>query len=328
MPIGLGLASSHAPAVAAPVDQWPALYSRFISKVPQPPTAAAETEEVRREHFHRIHRAFDVLQERLSAYQPELLIMIGGDQSEMFDASNVPNLMLYVGEEAWAEVGGGGLMGGQAQEPDVLRLRIDAETSRWLLHKLVCEEEFDVAVSSEQQHLGPRGRGLPHAFYRPVPFLTPNADVPLVLLYENTYDPPSLSARRCYDLGRALARLLADDPRRIAIYGSGGLSHDPGGPRAGWIDVPLDQWFLGQIEKGNGIGTTAMYSFDSMTMRGGTGEMRAWITVAGAMEEMGSRAVVVDYIPSHHAVTGLGWAYWDGSSFEASQRPGQKSASS
>jgi protocatechuate 4,5-dioxygenase beta chain len=53
-----------------------------------------------------------------------------------------------------------------------------------------------------------------------------------------------------------------------------------------------------------------MYQFDSMTMRSGTGEMRAWITTGGAMEEMGSRAVVVDYIPAHHAVTGLGFAYW------------------
>lgn len=39
--------------------------------------------------------------------------------------------------------------------------------------------------------------------------------------------------------------------------------------------------------------------------------MRAWITVAGAMEAIGSRATVVDYVPSHHAVTGLAWAYWE-----------------
>ena len=39
-----------------------------------------------------------------------------------------------------------------------------------------------------------------------------------------------------------------------------------------------------------------------MTMRGGTGEIRAWITVAGALEEMGCKgASVVDYIPANHA---------------------------
>jgi protocatechuate 4,5-dioxygenase beta chain len=191
-----------------------------------------------------------------------------------------------------------------------LKVEVDDVTSRQLLDRLVREEDFDVAFSTEQRALGPRGHGLPHAFFRPIPLLTPEADVPVVLIYENTYDPPSLPAGRCYQLGQALERLLRDDPRRIAIYGSGGLSHDPGGPRAGWIDEPLDHWFLEQLEQGRGEKTTPMYAFDSLTMRGGTGEMRAWITVAGAMEQAGRKATVVDYIPAHHAVTGLGWAYW------------------
>lgn len=307
MPIGLGLASSHAPTVVAPIDQWKPLYQRFAQRVTQPLEAADETEEVISGYIARIDHAFTILRERLAAYRPELLLIIGGDQSEMFDRSNVPNLMLYVGSEAWASWGN---MAGPPEEEQHLRLNVDAETSRLLLDRLVREEDFDVAFSSEQQALGPRGRGLPHAFFRPIPLLVPSADVPVVLIYENTYDPPSLSADRCYQLGQALAHILRDDPRRIAIYGSGGLSHDPGGPRAGWIDKPLDRWFLQKLSEGNGQATKAMYAFDSMTMRGGTGEMRAWITVAGAMEESGRKAVVVDYVPAHHAVTGLGWAYW------------------
>ena len=47
-----------------------------------------------------------------------------------------------------------------------------------------------------------------------------------------------------------------------------------------------------------------------MTLHGGTGEDRAWITVAGAMEEMGTHADVVDYFPAHQGVTGYAWAYW------------------
>ncbi|HEY3118569.1 MAG TPA: hypothetical protein VGK54_17640, partial [Chloroflexota bacterium] len=279
MPIGLGLASSHAPALVAPLEQWKPLYQRFTGKVTQPPQAAAETEEVIGEYIGRIDHAFGTLRERLAEYRPDLLIVIGGDQSEMFDRSNVPNLMIHLDPEAWASWGN---MLTPDRPDEHLRLNVDVDTSRMLLDRLVRQEEFDVAFSTEQQALGPRGRGLPHAFFRPIPILTPEADVPVVLIYENTYDPPSLSAARCYQLGKALARLLSDDPRRIAIYGSGGLSHDPGGPRAGWIDEPLDRWFLDQLSTGNGRATRAMYGFDSMTMRGGTGEMRAWITVAGA----------------------------------------------
>ena len=43
-------------------------------------------------------------------------------------------------------------------------------------------------------------------------------------------------------------------------------------------------------------------------MRSGTGELRSWITVAGAFE--GRRGEVLDYMPAIHAVTGLGFAAW------------------
>jgi protocatechuate 4,5-dioxygenase beta chain len=296
--------------VTAPAEKWPAIYERLIKGVPQPPEAAEETAEVITDYVGRIGDSFTTLKDKLKEYGAELLIIIGGDQTEMFDRSNVPNLMIYTGDVAWGH-NNNGLAGEEPSEADIVRLKVDVQTSQTILKRLVREEGFDVSFSGEQGSLGRPGKGLPHAFARPAPLLTPDFDIPVIIFYENTFDSPSLSAERCYKLGRALARLLADDPRKIAIYGSGGLSHDPGGPRSGWVDEPLDRWFLDQIEKGNGQGTTSLYRFDSMTMRGGTGELRAWITVAGAMEEMGSKgAKVIDYIPANHAVTGLGWAYW------------------
>ena len=105
MPIGLGLASSHAPALVAPLEQWEPLYERFTGRVTQPPQAALETEEVIRGYIERIDHAFGTLREQLAAYRPDLLIVIGGDQSEMFDRSNVPNLMIHLDPEAWASWG-------------------------------------------------------------------------------------------------------------------------------------------------------------------------------------------------------------------------------
>ncbi len=309
MPIGLGIASSHAPSLVAPRERWPAIYELIVKNVPQPTVAERETPEVIDDYVDRVRSSFGKLREELEAYDPDVLIIIGGDQSEMFDRSNVPNLMIYTGDVAVGD-NHSNTVGGEPSEADIVRLKVDVGASKLLLRRLVAEEDFDVAMSQEQLPLG-RGKGLPHAFTRPMPLLQPKLNIPVVIFYENTYDPPSLSAERCYQLGQAIARVLRNDPRRIAIYGSGGLSHDPGGPRSGWVDEPLDRWFLDRIAEGNGLATTALYRFDSMTMRGGTGEIRAWITVAGAMEEMGTRgAEVVDYIPANHAVTGLGWAYW------------------
>ena len=50
-----------------------------------------------------------------------------------------------------------------------------------------------------------------------------------------------------------------------------------------------------------------LFAFDSATLRGGSGEIRAWIVAAGACPW---GAEVVDYIPAHHAKAGLGFAYW------------------
>ena len=116
------------------------------------------------------------------------------------------------------------------------------------------------------------------------------------------------SARTCYDLGRAIAAALKHRPEKVAIMASGGLSHDPRGPRAGWIDTPLDHWVLEQLRGGNGEALCQLFQFDSDTLRSGTGEIRSWIVVAGACDA--AQATIVDYIPAHHAVTGLGFAYW------------------
>ena len=314
MPIGLGMASSHAPSLKATTyEDWETIHKFLNSEIPQPASTLAETEEVIEGWIPRIAKNFKTLEDQIKANKTDLLVIIGGDQTEMFDRSNVPNLMMFLGEEAWGQ-NNNGLAGEPASEKTMVRLKVDVATSKRLLEYLVIQEGFDMNFSDEQKAMGRIGsqRGTPHAFITPAPYLMPELNIPTVLIYENTYDPPSLTAQRCYDLGRAIARFFKNDPRRIAIYGSGGMSHDPRGPRSGWVDEPLDRWFLKQIEEGTTKNTTALYTFDSMTMRAGTGELRAWITAAGAVDEMGHPAgTVVDYFPSGKSTAGLGWVYWN-----------------
>ena len=303
------------------------------TKRPSPaPQAALETPDVLEGWVGRREHAFATLREQLKSYRADLLILIGGDQTEMFDSSNVPNLMMFLGESAWGyNTPPQKSMAQRAEarrpdyeEEDLVRVNVDLKTSEMLLNKLVSEEGFDVAFSREQENLGRPGMGLPHAFHRPTPHLMPNFDIPVVLIYENTYSPPAISSERCYEFGRTLARLLKNDPRRIAIYGSGGLSH-AGWPAPGWVDEKMDRWVLKQLADGNGKATASLYGVDGKNMRGGTGEIRSWVTVAGAMEESGAHATVLDYIPAAHAIHGIAWAYWEPSA--ASIRAGALAAS-
>ncbi len=309
--IGLGLACSHAPmAFQESAEEWDSYYYGMhdMSGRPRPKEADRETYDVVVDYTKRIKRGFDALREQIEDYQPDVLIVIGGDQSEQFDGSLKPAFMMYTGgDDVWGYINP---RNKPLSEEYLVRYKTNGEVAQRMLDGLVALG-FDMNHCDQLQPLAQPQKGMPHAFTRPVSKVLPDPYIPLVLVYENTYDPPSPTGRRCYELGQAIAQVCLDMPERIAILGSGGLSHDPGGPRKGWIDEPLDRWVLDQITVGKGQSLDAMY-FPSMTMAGGTGEIRAWITTAGAMEAMGvQHATIVDYVPAYKALTGLAWAYWD-----------------
>lgn len=303
--LGLGLASSHAPAMFEPKEMWSCIYDRRpeYTSTSQPHTAQLETPEVIQGYIDRIQAAFEVLRQQLAAYRPEALIVIGDDQGDMFDASINPTFCLFTGDTLWG-------LDGTGYRPLAERHRLEFPCHASLaqfIHKGLMKKGFDLAVSAEFKPMGRPEHGVSHMVAHPVPTLVPKLDLPIIPLFVNEYFPPLPTAARCYDLGVALADVLAERPERVAIYASGGLSHDPFGPRAGWIDEPLDRWFLERLERNDSEALKHLFMFDSDTLRGGTGEMRAWITVAGAMQRS---ATVVEYIRAHHAKTGLGFAYW------------------
>jgi protocatechuate 4,5-dioxygenase beta chain len=303
--LGLGLASSHAPALFEPQEMWPLIYSRrpAYTKDSQPHTAKLETPEVIQGYIDRIHVAFDVLRQQLQAYRPEALIVVGDDQGDMFDDRLNPTFCIFTGEKLWG-------LDGTNYRPLENRHRIDFPCHAPLaqyLHKGLIKKGFDIASSAVFAPMGRPEYGVSHMIAHPIPTLVPQLDIPIVPLFMNEYFPPLPTAERCYNLGVALADILAERSERVAIYASGGLSHDPAGPRAGWVDEPLDRWFLERLERNDSEALQHLFTFDSDTLRGGTGEIRAWITVAGAMRRP---ATVLEYIGSHHAKVGLGFAYW------------------
>lgn len=199
---------------------------------------------------------------------------------------------------------------GTGYRPLETRRRIDFPCHAPLaqfIHEGLIKKGFDMMSSAVFRPLGRPEHGVSHMLAHPVPVLVPRLDLPLVPIFINEYFPPLPTAERCYNLGVALAETLAERPERVALYASGGLSHDPFGPRAGWVDEPLDRWFLERLERNDSEAMKHLFTFDSDTLRGGTGEIRAWISVAGAMQRP---AKVVEYISAHHAKCGLGFAYW------------------
>lgn len=304
--IGFGLASSHAPAMFCPPEVWPRIYAAIpeYTKQSQPHTALLETPEVIESYVNRIGAAFEVLRKQIEAYRPDAIVVVGDDQGGMFTSGNNPAISIYRGDEVW----GTSLPGYMNEPPERSRINlpVHAELANLLLRELI-KRGFDPASHSELEPAGHPERGVSHMLTYPMPKLVPNFDIPLIPVFLNAYYPPQPTGRRCWDLGVAIADIYRNRPERIAIYASGGMSHDPNGPLAGWIDEPLDNWVFERIETNRGDELANLFSFDSMALRGGTGELRAWITAAGACRWPGKK---VEYIPAHHAKTGLGFCYW------------------
>ncbi len=304
--IGLGLASSHAPAIFCPPEVWPTVYAAIpeYTKKSQPASAALETPEVIAGYLQRIDAAFAKMRAELAKYKPEALIIVGDDDRHMFDESNMPAICVFTGKEVW----GSTTPYYMKQHPADSRVTIPvhSDLAHVLLRGLI-KRGFDPANSSVMRNVGDAEAGVSHMVVYPAPKLYLGLDIPIIPIFLNEYNPPQPTGQRCWDIGVALADILKDRKERVAIYASGGLSHDPFGPRAGWVDEPLDRWVLERIEQNRGEDLTRLFSFDSDTLRGGSGEIRAWITAAGACRWPGT---VLDYMPIHHAKAGIGFAYW------------------
>lgn len=303
--IGLGLAVSHAPSMFRDLKYWTEIHRVLTNGVPQPPEIEKETPEVLQSYIQRINQGFEVLKKQVEALRPDVLLVVGDDQGEVFTEANMPTFCLFTCAEVHGSINIGLI--GEPEEENHITLHCHSELALHLFNQLD-RRGFEISQSKELKPLGRPKRGIGHAFTRPVVKVTPELNIPIIPLHVNCYFPPMPSSRKCYELGRAIAEALKNRPEKVAIMASGGLSHDPRGPRAGWIDTPLDHWVLEQLRTGNGEALCRLFEFDSDTLRSGTGEIRSWIVVAGACGE--APATIVDYIPARHAVTGLGFAYF------------------
>ena len=148
----------------------------------------------------------------------------------------------------------------------------------------------------------------------PLKYLTPDYDVPLVPIHMNCIVPPIPSPRTCYEFGQAVQKIIENNlpaDMRVAFMGTGGLSHDPGGPKYFDVDEEFDRWFLGLLEEGDPEKVLSECTPEKMSAAGdgGTSELIAWIA---AMGMVGTRkSITVCYEPAVELRCGMGCVYWE-----------------
>ena len=176
----------------------------------------------------------------------------------------------------------------------------DVDLSWQLVNSLIADE-FDIVTCQEML--------VDHAFTLPLALLWPDGPCPVrvVPICINTVQFPLPSARRCYKLGQAVGRAIAEweSDARVLIMGTGGLSHQLEGTRAGFINKEFDLKFMDSMID-DPQWATQFSDLDLVEQTGTQGvELLNWLAARGALHGRVEKVHSNYHIPISNTAAGL-----------------------
>jgi aromatic ring-opening dioxygenase catalytic subunit (LigB family) len=149
-----------------------------------------------------------------------------------------------------------------------------------------------------------------HGFLTVYDQLDPAWQTPMVPMVLNCTTPPLITLRQSYEFGIAMGDVLRSYQglERVAFVGGGGLCHYVGEPRIGDIDEDFERWFLAELGKEDCGELLDVPNDELMEAGNGTGEVRAWVALAGAMR--GHEMKLLAYEPIYEWIIGMSVVTW------------------
>ena len=229
---------------------------------------------------------YDPAAKWLAERSPDVLVFFYNDHATSFFFDLYPTFAVGVsGEFPIADEG----LGPRPLPP----IKGHPGLARHLAESLV-NDEFDIAVFQELP--------LDHGCNSPLTMLWPHSpDWPgaLVPIQVNVVQYPLPTALRCYKLGQALHRAVHSYPEdlKVVVVGTGGLSHQVHGERAGFNNTEWDMRFLDLIERDPRTLAT-MKHVDLARLGGSEGvEVIMWLAMRGALSEAARKVHQSYYLP-------------------------------
>ena len=320
-----GFGTSHSPLLSTPPDKWhlrveadkknPSLEYKEKSYTFDALASLRKDENlehqsslaVRTQRHEASQLAIKNLSDKFEESAPDVLIIIGNDQREIFHENNTPAISMLYGDsvdhmaipaERLAKMPPGIAIGAQgcSAESDTI-YPIDADLSSYIISSLT-ENHFDLTAMKALPDGANGKRGMSHAYgfiYRRIM----TKPIPAVHVCLNTFYPPNQpTAARCVALGKAIGRAILnyDKELKVAVCGSGGLSHFV-------IDEDLDKLVVDGLEK---LDLEALSSLPEELLCSGTSEIKNWITAAAIMAESNLKISSSEYIPCYRSEAGTG----------------------
>jgi len=204
--------------------------------------------------------------------RPDVVILVYNDHASAFDMKVIPTFAIGCGERYTPADEGFGPRPVPVVEghPDLA----------WHIAQSLVLDEFDTTIINEME--------VDHGLTVPLTMMFGDVDkwpVKVIPLAVNvvTYPPPS--GNRCWALGEAISRAVSSFPEdlKVQIWGTGGMSHQLQGPRAGLINKEWDNRFLDGLT-GEGQDLRHVPHIEYLRETGSEGiEMVMWLIMRGAL---------------------------------------------
>lgn len=266
-----GLTTSHIPAVGAALD---------LGKMGE-------------DYWQPVFAGYDWAKQFERNEKPDVVILVYNDHASAFDMKFIPTFAIGCGDEfPIADEGWG---------PRPVPPVIGHPDLAWHIAQSCILDEFDLTIINEMAV--DHGLTVPMSLMFGQPEAWPVKVVPLAVNVV-TYPPPS--GNRCWMLGEAIARAVESYPEdlNVQIWGTGGMSHQLQGPRAGLINKPWDQAFLDKLTaEPNAL--RHMPHIEYLREAGSEGiELVMWLIMRGALGEGAEELHRFYHVPASNTAVG------------------------
>jgi protocatechuate 4,5-dioxygenase, beta chain len=250
--VSAGVATSHVPAIGAAIDS---------GKTKEP-------------YWAPVFAGYEFGKQWIAEQKPDVIFLVYNDHASAFNLDIVPTFAIGLADsyppadEGWGARPVPVVEGHSALASHVAQSVIQDDFDLTIVNKMAVDHGLTVPLSLLF--------GQPEAWpCRVIPFAVN------VVLY------PAPSGHRCYQLGKAIRRAIEsfDEDLNVQVWGTGGMSHQLQGPRAGLINREFDRDFLDRIIE-DPAGLATMPHIEYVREAGSEGiELVMWLIMRGALND-------------------------------------------
>lgn len=269
--ITAGLATSHVPAIGAAVD-------------------LGKTQD---DYWKPLFAGYEYTKQWAQENKPDVIFLVFNDHATAFDMNFIPTFALGCAEEFKPADEGWG-------PRPVPTVKGHPELAAHIAQQVI-QDDFDLTIINKMDV--DHGLTVPLTLVYGQPEAWPCPVIPLAVNVV-LYPPPS--GQRCYNLGKSLRKAIESypDDLNVHIWGTGGMSHQLQGPRAGLINQAFDQAFLDQLVNAPAELAKKPH-IDYVREAGSEGiELVMWLVMRGALDDQVTVKHRFYHVPASNTAVG------------------------